>query len=193
MNLAYILSHFPNLIELLCSFLHKILVFHTVTTVDRMRIDINLLPILCFLDPLSYSFNLIFQFLDHFWPHQDPILKLIPTQMRPTWSPIRKLERPHLNGTLVTVVISEFYQWQELFPTLLLVHHVHVQHVFQGLVHSFGLPVSLRGIHSTIVKLGSQGLLETSPKSSSEHQSSIRHSPIRHAMQPHNLTDENSS
>ena len=75
---------------------------------------------------------------------------------------------------------------------LLLVHHVHAQHVLQGLVHLFGLPVSLRVVHSIEVKLGSQGLLETRPKSSSKHRSSIGYNLLRYAMQPHNLTDENS-
>ena len=46
---------------------------------------------------------------------------------------------------------------------LLLVHHIHAQHVFQGLVRSFGLPVRLWVIRSTKVKLGSQGLLEAIP------------------------------
>jgi hypothetical protein len=164
-----------------------------ITMVDTVRIDITLLSILCFFDPLSYCFHLIFHFLDRLWSHQDPILKLIPTQRRLTQSPIKKLERRHLNGALVTVVISEFYQWKEFFPTLLLVHHVHAQHVFQCLVCSFGLPISLWVIHSTKVKLGSQGLLETSPKSSSKHRSLIGYNPLRHAMQPHNLIDENSS
>jgi hypothetical protein len=76
---------------------------------------------------------------------------------------------------------------------LLLVHNVHAQHVFQSLVHSFCLPISLWVIRNTKVNLGSQGLLETRPKSSSKHQSSIGYNPLRHAMQPHNLTDENSS
>jgi hypothetical protein len=76
---------------------------------------------------------------------------------------------------------------------LLLVHHVHVQHVLQCLVRSFSLLVSLRVRCNTKVNLGSQGLLETHPKSSSKHRSLIGHNPLRHAMQPHNLTDENSS
>jgi hypothetical protein len=163
-----------------------------ITTVDTTFIGITLLSILRFFNPLSYCFHLIFHFLDHFWSHQDPILKSIPTQRHLTRSSIKKLERCHLNGALVAIVISKFYQWQELFPTLLLVHHVHVQHAFQDLVCSFGMPVCLRVICSTKVKLGPQGLLETSPKSSSKHQSLIGYNPLRHAMQPHNLTDENS-
>jgi hypothetical protein len=98
----------------------------------------------------------------------------------------------HLNGALVTVVVSELYQRQELLPTLLLVHHVHAQHVFQGLVRSFCLSVSLWVIRSTRIKLDSQGLLETRPKSSSKHRSSIGFNLFRHAIQRHNLTDENS-
>ena len=47
-------------------------------------------------------------------------------------------------------------------------------------------------IRSTKVKLGSQGFLEDHPKLSSKHPSTIRYNPLRHAMQPHNLTDENS-
>jgi hypothetical protein len=121
------------------------------------------------LHPFSYCFHFLFHFLDHFLSHQDPILKPISTQRHPTWSPVKKLKRCHLNGSLVTIVISEFYQWKEFFQSLLLVHYVHVQHVLQGLVGSFDLSVSLRVIHSTKVKLGSQGLLETSPKSSSKH------------------------
>jgi hypothetical protein len=140
-----------------------------VATVNTVRIGITLLSILRFFDPLSYCFHFIFHFLDRFWSHQDPILKPIPTQRRLTRSPVKKLEKHHLNGALVTFVICEFYQWQEFFPTLMLVHHVHVQHVFQDLVCSFGLLVYLRVICSTKVKLGSQGLLETSPKLSSKH------------------------
>jgi hypothetical protein len=150
-------------------YLQEDLIANFVTTVDTVRIDINLLPILCFFHPLSYCLHLIFHFLDQFWSHQDPILKPIPTQRRPTRFPINKLERRHLIGALVTVFIREFYQWKEFLPTLPLVHHVHVQHVLQDLVCSFGFPVYLRVIRSTKVKLGSQGLLETSPKSSSKH------------------------
>jgi hypothetical protein len=153
-----------------------------VTMVETVCIDINLLSILCFFDPLSYCLHLIFHFLYFLWSHQDPIVKMIQTQRHPTRSPINKLERHHLNGALVTVVICEFYTWKELFPMLLLVHHVHEKHVFQDLVFSFGLLVCLRVIHSTKVKLGSQGLLETSPKSSSKHRSSIRYNPLGHAM-----------
>jgi hypothetical protein len=75
----------------------------------------------------------------------------------------------------------------------LLVHHIHAQHFFQDLVCSFGLPISLRVIRNTKFKLGSQGLLETSPKSSGKHHSSIINNPLRHTMKPHNITDENSS
>jgi hypothetical protein len=158
-----------------------------------MRTDINFLSILHFLDPLSYSLHLIFPFLDHFWSHQGPILKSIPTKRCLTRSPIKKLEGHHLNVALVIIVIGEFYQWKEFFPMLLLVHHIHAKHVFQGLVHSFDLPVSVQVIPSTKVKLDSQGLLETSPKLSSKHRSSIGYNPLRYTLQPHNLTDENSS
>jgi hypothetical protein len=169
----------------------KILDRHIVTTTDTTRIDITLLPILHFFDPLSYSLHLIFRFLDRFRSHHDPILKTIPTQRHLTRLPTKKIERHHLNGALVIVVISEFNQWKELFPTLFLVHHIHAQHVLQGLVRSFGFSVSLRVIHSTKVKLCSQGLLENSPKLFSKHRSSIGYNPLRHAMQPHNLTEEN--
>jgi hypothetical protein len=160
----------------------KILDRHIVTTVDTTPIDITLMSILHFLDPLSYIFHLIFHFLDHFWSHQDPILKSIPNQRHLTRLSIKKLEGHHLNGALVIVVIGEFYQWKEFFPTLMLVHHLHVQHVFQVLFHSFILLISLQVIHSTKVKLGSEGLLETSPKSSSKHRSSIGYNPLIYAM-----------
>jgi hypothetical protein len=136
------------------------LIANIVTTVDMVRIDITLPAILHFFNPLSYCLHFIFHFLDLFWSHQDPILKPIPTQRSLTRSPVKKCERCHLNGAFVTFVIREFHQWKELFPMLLSVHHVHVQHVLQVLVHSFGLPVSLRLIRRTKVKLGSQGLLE---------------------------------
>jgi hypothetical protein len=164
-----------------------------VTMVETMCIGITLLSILRFLDPLFYSFHLIFHFLDHFWSHQDPILKPIPTQRCLTWSPVKKLEWFHLNGALLGVVIRKFYQWKEFFPILLLVHNVHAQHILQGLVCSFNLTVCLRVIRGTKFKLGSQDLLETSPKSSSKHRSSIGYNPLTHAMQPHNIFDENSS
>jgi hypothetical protein len=140
------------------------------------------MSILRFFDPLYYCLHLIFHLLNRLWSHQHPILNSIPTQGHLTRSPIKELERSHLNGSLVTVVIIEFYQWKEFFPTLLLVHHVHAQHFFQYLVCSFNLPVSLRVIHNTKVKLGSKGLLETSPKSSGKHRSSIGYNPLRHAM-----------
>jgi hypothetical protein len=164
-----------------------------VTMVDTVRIDITLLLILCFFDPLYYCFHVIFHFLDHFWSHQDPILKLIPTQRHLTWSPVKKHEIGHLNGALITVVICKFYQWQEFLPMLLLVHHVHTQHILQDLVCSFGLPVCLWVIRGAKFKLGSQGLLESSSKSSGKHQYSIGYNPLRHVVQPHNITDENSS
>jgi hypothetical protein len=153
-----------------------------ITSVDMVHINITLVLILLFFNPLYYCLDLFFHFLDHLWSHQDPILQLILNQRRPTWSTVKKLERHHINGALVTVVISKFYQWPEFFPTLLLVHHIHAQHVLQGLFRSFVLPVSLQVIHSTEVKLGSQGLLETSPKLSSKHRSPIRYNPLRHAM-----------
>jgi hypothetical protein len=107
--------------------------------------------------------------------------------------PVKKLQRLHLNGALVVIVVSELYYRKEFFPTLLLVHQIHAQHVLQGLVSSLSFPISLQVIRSTKVKLGSQGLLETHPKSSSKQRSSIGYNPLRHAMQPHNITDENSS
>jgi hypothetical protein len=85
------------------------LIADLVTTVNSMRIGITLLSILCFFYPLSYGLHLLFHFLDGFWSHQDPILKPIPTQGHPTLSPIKKLKRRHLNGSLVTVVVSELY------------------------------------------------------------------------------------
>jgi hypothetical protein len=160
------------------------------TTIDTMCIDITLLSILHFLDPLSYSLHLIFHFLDLFWSHQDPILKPVPSQRRPTWSVVKKLERLHLNGALIIVVIHKLYQWKDFFPTLLLLHNIHMQHVLQDLVCSFNLPICLRVICSSKVKLGSQGLLETSPKSSYKHRSSIGYNHLRNAMKTHNLTDE---
>ena len=120
-----------------------------ITMVDMMCIDITLLSILNFFNHLYYCFHLLFNFLDQFWSHQDPILKPIQTQGRPTWSPIKEIKRRHLNGALVTVVVSELYERQEFLPTLLLVHHVHAQHVFQGLVRSFCLSVNLWVICST--------------------------------------------
>jgi hypothetical protein len=75
----------------------------------------------------------------------------------------------------------------------LLVHHANTQHIFQDLVHHFYLPVYFRVICGIKVKLGFHGLLETSPKSSCKHQSSIRYDPFRLAMKSHNLTDKNSS
>ena len=130
-----------------------------IIAVNVMRIDITLLSILRFLYPLSYGFHLVFHFLDHFRSPQDPILKPIPTQRRPTRSPVKKLERCHLNGALIIVVVCKFYQWQEFFPTLLLVHHIHTQHILQDLVCSLDLPVCFWVICDTKVKLGSQGLL----------------------------------
>jgi hypothetical protein len=140
-----------------------------VTTVNMMRIGITLMPILRLFYPLSYCFHLVFHFLDLFWSHQDLILKLIPTQRHSTRSPIKKLERRHLNGALITSFICELYQWEELFAMFLLVHSIHAQNILQDLVCFLGLPVYLQVICGTKVKLGSQGLLETSPKSSCKH------------------------
>jgi hypothetical protein len=144
-------------------------------------------------NPFSYRLYLFFHFLDHFCSYQDPILKSIPTQRRLTGSPIKKLKRCHLNGALIVVVECKLYQWQELFPMFLLVHHVHTQHIFKDLVHHFCLPICLRVIRGIKVKLGFQGLLENNPKSSCKHQSSIGYDPFRHAMQSHNLADKNYS
>jgi hypothetical protein len=117
-----------------------------ITTVNAMCISITLLSILRFFNPLSYRFHLFFHFLDRFWSYQDPILKSIPAQRRLTWSPVKKLEWCHLNGALIVVVVCKLYQWKELFPMLMLVHHIHTQHIFQDLVHSFYLPVCLKVI-----------------------------------------------
>jgi len=167
------------------------LISNLVTTVDTVHIDISLMSILRFFDPFSYCLHLIFHFLVFFWSHQDPILNSIPTQRRSTWSPVKKLERSHLNIALITVVVCKLYQWKELFPMILLVHNVNMQHILQYLVCYFSLLVFLWVICDTKFKLGSQDLLETSPKSSCAHRSSIRYNPLRNAMQPHNLTDEN--
>jgi hypothetical protein len=70
-----------------------------VTTVDSVRIGITLLSILRFIYPWYYGLYLLFHFLDRFWSHQDPILKPIPTQGRPTRSPIKKL-----NGAILMVI-----------------------------------------------------------------------------------------
>jgi hypothetical protein len=164
-----------------------------IIAVDMVRIVITLLPFMHFFTPLFYCLHFLFHFLDSFCSHQDPILKPIQTQRCLIQSPINKRERRHLYGALVIVVIREFHQWQEFFPMILLVHHVHVQHVLQGLVCLFGLPISLQVIHRTEVKLGSQGLMETRPKSSSKHQCTIGYNPLRYAIQHHNLTDENYS
>jgi len=140
-----------------------------------------------FLDHFSYRFHLLFHFLDLFWSYEDPILKLIPTQRCLTWSPVKKLKRHHLNGALIVVVVCKLYQWQELFPKLFLVYHVHMQNILQDLVLSFCLPVCLWVI------FGSQGLLETTPKSSRKHRSMIGYGPFRHTMQSQYLTDKKSS
>jgi hypothetical protein len=63
-----------------------------VATVDSVRISITLLSIWRFFNPFSYGLHLLSHFLDRFWSHQDPILKPIPTQGRPTQSPIKKLK-----------------------------------------------------------------------------------------------------
>ena len=139
------------------------LITNFITTVDTVRISITLLLILRLFDPLSYCFHLIFHFLHRFWSHQDPILKPIQTQGCLTGLPLKKPERCHLNGSLITFFICKFYQWQEFFPILLLVHHIHAQHVFQGLVCMFCMSIRLWVIRSTKVKLSSQGLLETRP------------------------------
>jgi hypothetical protein len=75
----------------------------------------------------------------------------------------------------------------------MLIHHVHTQHILQDLVRSFCFPIFLLVIHSTKVKLGSQGLLESSPKSSCKHRSSIKYDPFRYTMQYHYLADKKSS
>jgi len=75
----------------------------------------------------------------------------------------------------------------------MLVHHVHKQHILQDLVHSFCLPICLWVICCTKVKLGSQGILETSPKSSYKHRSSIGYDPLRKSMKYHNIADKKSS
>jgi hypothetical protein len=70
-----------------------------VTTVDSVRIGITLLSIPRFIYPWYYGLYMLFHFLDRFWSHQDPILKPIPTQGRPTRSPIKKL-----NGAILMVI-----------------------------------------------------------------------------------------
>jgi hypothetical protein len=99
----------------------------------------------------------------------------------------------HFNGALITIVIFEFYQWKKFLPTLILVHHIHTQHILQDFIFLFSLPVHIWVIRGTKVKLGSKCLLESSPKSSSKHRSSIGYNPLRNAMQPHNSSDENTS
>jgi hypothetical protein len=164
-----------------------------ITTVNVMCIGITFLSILRFFNPLSYHLHFLFHFLDRFWSYQDPILKMILAQRCLTQFPIKKLKRYHLNVALIVVVVRKLYQWQELFPQLFLVHHAHMQHIFQDLVRSFYLSISIWVIHDAKVKLGSQGLLETSPKSSCKHRSSIGYDPLGNAMQSHNLADKNSS
>jgi hypothetical protein len=122
------------------------LISNFIITVNMMRINITLLSILHFFNSLSYNFHLFFHFLDFFWSYQDPILNSIPAQWHLTRSPVKKLKRCHLNDTLIVFVVCKFYNWQELFPTFLLVHYIHTQHIFQNLVHYLYLPICLRVI-----------------------------------------------
>jgi hypothetical protein len=144
-------------------------VTHFIIAVNMMCININLFPILLIFNPLYYRLHLFFHLLDNFWPYQDPILKSIPTQWRLTRSPVKKLKLCHLNGTLLAIFVCKLYQWQEIFPILLLVDYIHTQHILQNLVRSFYLPICLGVIRCTKVQLCSQGLFETGPKSSCKH------------------------
>jgi hypothetical protein len=80
-----------------------------IIAVNTMCININFMSILHFFNPMSYRLHLFFHFLNHLWSYQEPILKSIPTQRRPTWSSIKKLKRFHLNGTLIVVAVCKLY------------------------------------------------------------------------------------
>jgi hypothetical protein len=135
-----------------------------------------------FFNYFSYRLHLLLHLLDHLWSHQDPIRKSIPTQRCLTWSLVKKLKWCHLNHTLVTVIVCKIYQWQEVFPTFLLVHYIHTQHIFQNLVHSLYFSIYLKVIRCTEIQLRSQGLLETSPKLSSKHRPLIGYDPSWYTM-----------
>jgi hypothetical protein len=95
-----------------------------VTTVNTVCIGKTLMLIPNFIDPLSYCLHLIFHFLDLFCSDGDPILNMIPTQRCLMRSPIKKLERHHLNGSLITIAMKmstlsqsvDYYKNRVMFP-----------------------------------------------------------------------------
>jgi len=82
-------------------------------------------------------------------------------------------EGSHFNTRMVGVVVAELSDRKEAFPVVLLVVAVHVDVLFDELVDSFGLTVSLRMEGGRHVDLRAKKALKSAPKFAVEDRTAI--------------------
>ena len=117
------------------------------------QINISLLPILHGFQMLLYLGNFMFHFLDHFWSKYFSIHLAIPIHRRYSFPSLQHFKWAHVQRFLLPFVILELCQVKLSLPTSCLIHHVHVQLIFQHLIHSFNLSIHLRVISYAKIQL----------------------------------------
>ena len=90
-------------------------------------IYIDFLSILCHFKILLYDTNLFFHILKHIQSYMNFVNWITPANRIITTTTIECIKRGHPQGLLVSIIISELFQWAIIFPLSLLVHHIHPQ------------------------------------------------------------------
>jgi hypothetical protein len=92
-----------------------------------------------------------------------PLSRFNPVQRCTTSAIVESFGRCHLETFLIVVVVIELSQWQTLLPLVLIVHHTCMEHVFQHLVHTLCLTISLRVISLTVDQMSTQRRMQLLP------------------------------
>jgi hypothetical protein len=146
-------------------------------------IGVALLSRLCDTKVLPNHMNLLLSFLQYVGSKNLTFSSLIKKQRSSASTSIQHLEQHHLHTLLITIVVGELSIRQTLIPTSSILHSTSSQHVFQNLIHSFGLSIGLRVISRTEAQLGIQGFMYPLSKPQSKLCPSVRHNLLWHSMQ----------
>jgi hypothetical protein len=96
---------------------------------------------------------------------------------------VESFEWFHLETFLIVFVLRELSQWHALVPTVLIVHHTHMEHVFQHLVHMLCLTISLWMISRAVDQVSTQRSMQLLPKMNDKLSSSVKDDSVGHPMQ----------
>jgi hypothetical protein len=98
------------------------------------------------LDSLQIRLNAMNDFLglhDKIGAKGHPLARFDPIQRCTALVTVESFKKCHLETFLIVVIVRELRQWQTLVPTVPIVHHTHMKHIFQHLVHTLRLTISL--------------------------------------------------